>query len=149
MDGALKDSQHDMRPIIITVICFLGFVWVGLNFLSLTMPTVRAAVAHRYGTFTLILIPLGLGLLLVILAGYWRMREWAVWLSFLPAVGAGIRMLLNAFLWQTDVLPHGSYSSQGTPSDIMLIWETGIFSFANVIPIVITGIGLAYINRMR
>jgi hypothetical protein len=109
------------RPVIITIICILGFLGAVMMLLTLLNPSARTQMIQEEGV---IIIPFLMSIFILWVAGmigYWKMKRWGVYLYFVMAViSIGGGFLFNL--------------------------QTGTFSY--LMPIIVIGIGLIYFKRM-
>jgi len=135
-------SLQGKRPILITILCILGFLGVGFPLISdgpfksivrdvifqqggpSYVPTTRELIIQQYSSFIPILIFTTL-LGLIGLVGYWKMRKWGVYVYTAMAI-----------------LSIGYYG--------LIIGISGIFSSIPllVFPLVIVGVGFANLKKM-
>ena len=121
MDKTKDKSTISKRPIIITIVCILGFLGAAVMLLGLLSPSARTQLIKQYGTIMIPISMLSFSFFLAGIIGYWKMRKWGVYFySVMAIISIGSGILLNL--------------------------QTGILSY--IIPIVIIGIGIIYYNRM-
>ena len=68
------------RPLLVSLICVLGFVGAGVIFLGLLLPEVHEQIRGEYGDAFLLITSIGGLLSLVGLIGLWQMRRWGFYL---------------------------------------------------------------------
>jgi hypothetical protein len=75
--GVPQSYSGPQRPVIITVICIIGFVGAGLSLLALAAwGMLSRAIGAWYPPFLLLATVVGL----VCMIGMWQMRKWSVFL---------------------------------------------------------------------
>ena len=68
------------RPILVTIICILGFIGALFVFVGLLAPAVSGPLATQYGPTYLPLTAISTLLTLAAAVGMWMMRKWGVYL---------------------------------------------------------------------
>jgi glycerol-3-phosphate acyltransferase PlsY len=77
MNEMVKQEMAPQRPVIITVICIIGFVGAGLSVLALAAWGILSrTIGAWYPPFLLVATGVGLACML----GMWQMRKWSVFL---------------------------------------------------------------------
>lgn len=110
------------RPIVITVICVVGFLGALLLLFVLLFPNTRDILIQLYGKKFLYMILANLCLGLTGLIGFWKMRKWGVYFYALMII------------------------SSVASSIVMKLPQNKI---GYIIPLVIIGTGIYYFRDMR
>lgn len=124
MTEATEDSRWGKRPVTITFVCVLALLSLAWSFL---VQLIQATKTGFFGDIGFQI--LGSVFWLLVVYGYWGMRKWAVYLSFIPLIWSsvpGLLILLEA------------------PMTMRIE-----FLIVSLIPILLTGFGLLYMKRMR
>ena len=87
MEHNENNNSSQKRPLIITIICIIGFISAPLFILRLLfIPEVATKLTEIYGKqfvpATILLAVIGL----IALIGFWKMRKWGVYLYTLMAI---------------------------------------------------------------
>ena len=121
MDETKSKTPTVKRPVIITIICILGFLGALMMLLTLLNPSARTQMIQETGV---IIIPFLMSIFIFWVAGligYWKMKRWGLYLyTVMAIISIGGGFLLNL--------------------------KTGLFSY--IMPIIVIGIGLIYFDRM-
>lgn len=91
-----QDLQKNKRPIIITIFCILGFIFIPITLLGLILPASRDLIIQQYG-FSFVLITAFTALLgLAGFIGLWMMRRWGLYAYISQAIlGIGYGLLIG------------------------------------------------------
>lgn len=82
-----------IRPILVTIICIIGFLGGLLFAIGVSLPSLRVALLSEFGRSSLLVLGFIWILSLVGLAGYWQMRKWGL---YVYASGTVIGMVHGA-----------------------------------------------------
>src|SRR3989338_8242998 len=75
----LQNKTKKDRPLMISILCYIGFIGAFIVFLGLVVPATREKIIHQYG-----ILFLAVGIIVALagligLLGYWKMQKWGVY----------------------------------------------------------------------
>ena len=121
-----EESKIGERPLVITIICIFGILAVALVLLGAVIPETRAPFVEEYGGTKLAVVASIAIFQFAGYIGYWKMREWGIYLYL---VGYVILIVASA-------------------ANAVVNTEPGASDFWGPWPLVVIGIGFAYFKRM-
>jgi len=121
MSDCNEEEFKAERPLLLTLYCILGFFAFPLSMVAVLIPSGRAQMIDLYGALALPFMIVFNMLFLIVIAGYWNMRFWAIHAHVaMVIVGVGGALVLNL---QVGLLNH-------------------------IVPFVMLAIGIAYRKRL-
>jgi len=97
------------RPIIITLVCIMVFMWFVLVCYNLLSPTYRSGWIEDYGILYTSIYALSAILALIGIIGYWKMQRWGIYIYLLSNILDRLaRFLLNVNV-DYGLLPPSQY----------------------------------------